>query len=203
MIQPVKALAVPALLVLAACAQAPAEAPPLTDGSWSIDPAASSLSYVSIKAGEIAENNSIDGLSGSVSPEGAATIAIDLASVETGVDIRDERMRELFFEVAQHPTATVTAQLDPAAFGALGIGESMVQPLAATLTLKGVEAPVETEVVITRIAEDRVLAVTGEPVILQTDAFGLADGLAQLQELAGLPSITPAVPVTFRLTFQR
>lgn len=203
MIQPFKALAFPALLALAACAQAPAETPPLGEGSWSLDPAGSSLSYVSIKASEIAEANSINGLSGSVAPDGTAQIAIDLASVETGVDIRDERMRDLFFEVAEHPTATVTAQLDPAAFEALGIGESLVQPLEAVLNLKGVEAPVETEVVVTRIAQDRVLAVSNAPVILQADALGLSDGLAQLQEIAGLPSITPAVPVTFRLTFQR
>lgn len=203
MIKPIKALAVSASLALAGCSQAPAAPLPLTEGSWSIDPDASSLTYVSVKAGEIAENNSINGLSGTVAPDGKAEILIDLASVETGVDIRNERMRELFFEVAQYPTATVSAQIDPASLDTLGIGESLAQPLEAVLNLKGVEAPVDTEIVVTRIAEDRVLAVSSEPVILQADALGLSDGLAQLQELAGLPSITPAVPVTFRLTFQR
>ncbi|MFW5634315.1 MAG: YceI family protein [Erythrobacter sp.] len=176
---------------------------PLAEGSWSIDGAASSLSYVSVKAGEIAEANSFSGLSGSVSPEGAARIEIDLATVETKVDIRNERMREIFFEVAQFPTANVTAQIAPATFTALKVGESTVQPLAATLALKGVEAPVETEVRVTRIAEDRVLATTVEPVIVHADAFGLGEGIEQLRELADLPSITPAVPVTFALAFER
>ncbi|MEE4204642.1 MAG: YceI family protein [Erythrobacter sp.] len=202
MMRPFSALlAVP--LALAACAQVPAEPSPLAEGAWSVDAAASSLSYVSVKAGEIAEANSFSGLSGSVSPEGAANLEIDLATVETKVDIRNERMREIFFEVAQFPKATVSAQIDPAAFTALKVGESTVQPLAATLALKGVETPLETEVRVTRIAEDRVLATSVEPVIVDAGTLELTDKLAQLQEIAGLPSITPAVPVTFTIAFQR
>ncbi|MEE4154983.1 MAG: YceI family protein [Erythrobacter sp.] len=203
MILPIRTLAIPALLALAACAQAPDAPPPLTEGTWSVDPAGSSLSYVTIKAGEIAEANSFTGLSGSVSPEGAARIEIDLSTVETKVDIRNERMRDLFFEVANHPTASITAQIDPAAFGALEVGESTVQPLAAVLDLKGVEAPLEADVRVTRTAENRVIATTIEPVILDAGALELTDKLAQLQEIAGLPSISPAVPVTFSIAFQR
>ncbi|MEM1195576.1 MAG: YceI family protein [Pseudomonadota bacterium] len=190
-------------LSLAACAQAPAEPTPLAQGAWSVDSAASSLSYVSVKSGEIAEANSFSGFSGSVSPDGAANLSIDLATIETKVDIRNERMRDIFFEVADFPTANVSAQIDPAAFEALGVGESTVQPLKATLTVKGIEAPVETEVSVTRTAEDGVLVTSIEPVIVYADALELADGLATLQELAGLPSITPAVPVTFSIAFTR
>lgn len=202
LLSPLCAVLAPAFL-LAACAQAPAEPTPLAEGSWSVDAEASSLSYVSVKSGEIAEPNTFSGLSGSVAPDGTAAIEIDLASLETGVDIRNERMRDIFFEVADHPTATITAKLDPAAFGALALGESTVQPLKATLNVKGVEAPVDTKVTVTRIAQDRVLATSTEPVIVYADALELTEGLARLQELAGLPSITPAVPVTFSIVFER
>ena len=104
-----RTLAPAALILTAACSQAPAEPAPLAQGEWSVDAAASSLSYVSVKAGEIAEANSFSGLSGSVTPDGAATVEIDLATIETKVDIRNERMRDIFFEVANHPKATVTA----------------------------------------------------------------------------------------------
>ncbi|MEO0462827.1 MAG: YceI family protein [Pseudomonadota bacterium] len=202
LLSPLCAALAPATL-LAACTQAPAELTPLAEGSWSVDAEASSLSYVSVKSGEIAEPNTFSGLSGSVSPDGTAALEIDLASLETGVDIRNERMRDIFFEVADHPAATITAKLDPAAFGALAMGESTVQPLKATLTVKGIEAPVDTKVTVTRIAQDRVLATSTEPVIVYADALELTEGLAQLQELAGLPSITPAVPVTFTIVFER
>lgn len=191
------------LLFLAACSQASTEAPSVTEGAWTLDGEASELSYVSIKSGEIAEINSFETLTGDVSAEGAATVTIDLASVSTGVDIRDERMRDIFFEVADNPTATVSATIDPASFEALGVGESRAQMLEGTLNLKGVEAPFETEVMVTRAAADRVIAASTDPVIVDAGTLELTEGLAQLQELAGLPSITPVVPVTFSLAFER
>ena len=192
-----------ALILTAACSQAPGEPAPLAQGEWSVDAAASSLSYVSVKAGEIAEANSFSGLSGSVTPDGAATVEIDLATIETKVDIRNERMRDIFFEVANHPKATVTAKIDPAAFDTLAVGASVTQPLEATLSVKGVEAPVETQVSVTRTGENSVLVTSTEPVIVDAGALELTEGLAKLQELAGLPSITPAVPVSFSIAFKR
>ena len=199
----IRTLAPAALILTAACAQAPAEPTPLAQGSWSVDAAASSLSYVSVKSGEIAESNTFTGLSGSVTAEGAASVEIDLSTIETKVDIRNERMRDIFFEVADHPKATVTAQIDPAVFDTLAIGASVTQPLEATLTVKGVEAPVDTQVSVTRTSENGVLVTSTEPVILYADALELTEGLATLQELAGLPSITPVVPVSFSIAFKR
>ena len=192
-----------ALLAVAACSGEPAQPTPLTDSAWTLDGDASTLSYVSIKAGEIAETNTFETLGGGVAQDGTTTVTIDLASVSTGVDIRDERMREIFFVVADNPEATITATIDPASFEALGVGESTQTSLEGTLSLKGVEAPVAAQVTVTRSGEDRILAVADAPVIVNAASFELMDELAQLQELAGLPSITPVVPVTFALTFER
>jgi hypothetical protein len=198
-------------LGLTACAQPAADAPadaaadasPVTEGTWTLDPTGSRLSYVSIKASEIAEANRFDKLSGSVAADGTATIDIDLASVNTGVDIRNERMREIFFQVADNPTATVTAKLDPAAFSGLAVGQSLTRPLKATVMIKGASQDVETEVLVTRVADNRVTVVPTAPIIITTDMFGLTDELGELRALAQLPSITPAVPVTFTLAFTR
>ncbi|MBU7573765.1 MAG: YceI family protein [Hydrogenophaga sp.] len=200
-----------AALSLAACAGPESEAPPaeasapvaVTEGAWALDPAGSRLSYVSIKAGEVAEANRFDTLSGSVSPDGSASLAIDLASVNTGVDIRNERMREIFFDVAGNPKASVTAKLDPAAFAGLAVGQSLTRPLKANVTIKGASSDIETEVLVTRVSADRVTVVPTAPVIVSTDMFGLTDELGELRALAQLPSITPAVPVTFNLSFTR
>lgn len=205
------ALAVALALGLAACAEqggdapkdAATEAAPLTDGNWALDPAGSRLAYVSIKAGEIAEANRFEKLSGSVAADGTATLDIDLASVNTGVDIRNERMREIFFEVTQNPKASITARLEPAAFAGLAVGQSLTRPLKATVTIKGASQDVETEVLVTRVADGRVTVVPTAPVIVSTDMFGLTDELGELRALAQLPSITPAVPVTFSLAFTR
>ncbi|WP_296719301.1 YceI family protein [Erythrobacter sp.] len=203
--------ALPAALALglAACAEPAAEAPAatmdaaVTEGAWTLDPATSRLGYVSIKAGEIAENNAFETLSGTIAADGTAQVDIDLSSVSTGVDIRNERMREIFFQVVDNPSAVVTAKLDPAAFAGLAVGQSLARPLKATLALKGVEQAFETEVLVTRTAEDRVTVVPTAPVIITTDMFELTDELGELRALAELPSITPAVPVTFMLAFTR
>lgn len=198
-------------LGLAACAQPAGDAPkgtgtedaPLTEGAWTLDAADSRLSYVSIKAGEIAEANRFETLAGSVAADGTATLNIDLASVNTGVDIRNERMREIFFQVADNPTASITSKLDPAAFAGLAVGQSLTRPLKASVTIKAVSSDVETEVLVTRVSADRVTVVPTAPVIISTDMFDLTDELGELRALAQLPSITPAVPVTFMLAFTR
>jgi len=209
----VRPLAVAAVLALglAACAEPAGDAPrdaatqtaPLTGAAWALDPEGSRLSYVSIKAGEIAENNTFETLSGTIAADGTAEVSIDLASVSTGVDIRNERMREIFFQVADFPKAVVTAQLDPAVFAGLAVGQSLTRPLKATLALKGVEQGIETEVLVTRADENRVTVVPTAPVIITTDMFELTDELGELRALAQLPSITPAVPVTFTFAFTR
>ena len=205
-------LAAALALGLAGCAEQPAGDAPggeataaaaLTEGNWTLDPAGSRLSYVSIKAGEVAEANRFDAMTGTVAADGTASLDIDLASVNTGVDIRNERMREIFFAVAENPTATVTAKLDPARFAGLAVGQSLTRPLKASVTIKGVSSDVETEVLVTRVAEDRVTVVPTAPVIISTDMFDLTDELGELRALAQLPSITPAVPVTFTLAFTR
>lgn len=175
----------------------------MTEGTWTLDPAGSRLSYVSIKAGEIAEANRFDKLAGSVAADGTASLDIDLASVNTGVDIRNERMRDIFFQVAENPKASVTAKLDPAAFAGLAVGQSLTRPLKAGVSVKGATGEIETEVLVTRVSDDRVTVVPTAPVIVTTDMFGLTDELGELRALAQLPSITPAVPVTFTLAFTR
>ncbi|WDA42550.1 YceI family protein [Erythrobacter sp. BLCC-B19] len=210
--RPITLAAAVLALALAACAGPEAEAPiadataspaPVTESAWTLDPAASRLGYVSIKAGEVAENNRFDTLTGSVAADGTASLDIDLASVSTGVEIRNERMRDIFFAVADNPKATVTAKLDPKAFAGLAVGQSLTRPLTANVTIKGASSDVATEVQVTRTAADRVLVVPTAPVIISTDMFGLTDELGELRAAAQLTSITPAVPVTFTLVFRR
>jgi len=169
--------------------------------NWSLDPAQSRLSFVSIKAGEVAEVHHFTSLEGTVDSDGAATIKIPLASVETNIDIRNERMRDILFRVADFPTATITTRFDMTPLKLLETGQQLRMPLTCELELNGMKAPVETEVMVTRAAPDRVLVTALDPIIVNASTFGLAPGLKQLQELANLPGITPDVPVTFQLSF--
>jgi polyisoprenoid-binding protein YceI len=199
-------LAALAALSLAACNSAEKTAAPASETqakSWSLVSDQSRLSFVSVKAGEIAEVHHFASLTGTVTPAGQASISIPLDSVNTGIELRDDRMRTILFEIANHPTATFTAAIDLAAIGTLAVGEQRRMPLAGQLSLHGLTAPVETQVVVTRAADGKVLVASLDPVVVNAASFGLTAGLAELQKLANLPGITPDVPVSFQLTFTR
>lgn len=195
--RPPALFALPALAVLAACSQAAEPA-----GDWRLDGAASTVAFVSIKAGETAEAHRFTALQGTIAEDGAAEILIDLDSVDTGIEIRDERMREHFFQTDTYPQARISAAIDLAALSEMQPGDRIRLPIEAMLELHGTTLPVETEVFVTD-AGDRVLVDSTAPVLLHAGDFGLGDGLATLQDLAGLPSITPVVPVSFSLVFER
>ncbi|WFL78404.1 YceI family protein [Altererythrobacter arenosus] len=197
----IRTTAAASLFTMAACSQ-PAPAP-LVEGDWSLDNSASSLSFVSVKAGDIGEVHGFKQMEGAVSRDGKAKVTIDLASVDTGIEIRDGRMREFLFDTGAYPEATISAQVDPAAFSTMAVGASTIQPITATIDLRGATSEVETEVNVLRAGEDRVVVSSARPIILDADALGLSEGVGKLQELAGLPAISAAVPVTFSLTFER
>jgi len=45
------------------------------------------------------------------------------------------------------------------------------------------------------------LVVSERPVVISATQFGLAEGVESLRKIAGLPSISVAVPVSFVLSF--
>lgn len=186
----IAALAVAALVALPA-------------GAWTLEDETSAISYVTIKNGEVAEPNLLSGLRGSVAEDGAANVEVLLSSVETYIDIRNERMREILFKVADFPVATITAQLDMAALADLAPGESRETGFALTVAANGQESSYDAMALVTRAGENRVIVSSVQPIIVYADELGYSEGVAQLQEIAGLDSIQPAVPVSFTLSFAR
>lgn len=192
------------LMGLAACS-APPSAPVETslDGDWSLSGSESHFAFVTVKAGTVAEAHTFSDLSGFVHGDGTAEIEIPLATVETNIDVRNERMRDFLFETGTYPVATVTAQLDPAVFAGLSIGDSVTTPVSATLDLHGQTGEIETNLVVTRIGSDKVQVATATPIIVHADDYALGAGVEKLRELANLPAITPSVPVTFSIVLTR
>src|SRR5699024_7325351 len=85
---------------------------PSAFADWTLLNDQSSLHYVSIKSTDIAEMNSFNKLSGTVTDQGVVSFDVHLASVDTGVAIRDERMQAMFFEVTQFAQASVSGDVD-------------------------------------------------------------------------------------------
>ncbi len=169
---------------------------------WAIDNNDSRLSFVSIKANTVAEVHHFQELEGGLSAEGSFVLTIVLASVETGIPIRNERMRELFFDTGRFPTATLTSSLDLGPLLDLAVGEQTTMVAEAQLELVGSSTALTIESMVARLDANTLLVSSAQPVVLNADALGLTQGVEQLREIAGLPSISPAVPVSFRLTLR-
>lgn len=168
---------------------------------WILVNEASQLNFVSTKATHIAETHTFSELSGAITEDGAAELVIDLTSVNTGIDIRDQRMQSMLFNVASFPKAQISTRLDLSAVERLSEPTTLI--IDAQLSLAGQTAPVEGQVLVVPMDRDRVSITTVAPIIVQASSLGLESGVAALREIAGLPSIGYSVPVTFSLTFTR
>ncbi|TMP28579.1 hypothetical protein CWB99_10430 [Pseudoalteromonas rubra] len=174
---------------------------PIT-GPFELNPQSSSLYFVSTKKQHVVEAHTFENLSGSISEQGAARLTLDLASVNTGNDTRDGRMREHLFDTSLFPHAEVLLAVDYAALTALPIGSTEKQTVTATLNLKGVIAEVTADVAVRRLTHTKVMVQSLAPVLLNATDFGLEPGIETLRTLANLSVISYAVPVSFNLVFE-
>ena len=175
---------------------------PLHASAWTVDSSSSSLSFVTVKAGDVGEVHTFGSVSGSVSAQGNADVTIDLASVDTLIPIRDERMREFLFDVASFPTATVNAAIDLGALQNAAVGEVRRLAMKGELALAGAKVGLDFDVSVARLTADRGLVATRKPVIVNAATVDLVEGVERLREIAKLPSISKAVPVSFVLGFE-
>ncbi len=167
--------------------------------TWTLDSDASHLAYGSIKKDKIGEVNTFSGLKGTVDETGKANVKIDLTTIETNIDIRNERMLEhVFNDVGE---AQLTAQLDMDEVKALAVGEMALVDVEGALSLLGIATELDLEMVVVRLAKDRVMALSNDMVFVGTDELGVTAGIDKLMELAKLPGITRTSPVTLRLVF--
>ena len=166
---------------------------------WTLNSDESRLAFASVKSEVIGEVHSFENLSGGVDEAGMATIEIDLASVQTNIDIRNERMIKYVFEAA--PSAMIKAQIDMTAVKDLAPGESATVYTEATLSFLGIDNELDTDLHVVRLADNKVMVTTNDMIFVDTELLEIDLGVDKLMELASLESITRAVPVTLRLVY--
>lgn len=174
---------------------------PAVFADWNLKSDESSLHFISIKQNTIAETNRFQQLEGSVSEAGDFQFSINLSGVETNIPIRNERMNEFLFESAKFPLATGKGKIDMARVSELAVGELMNIRLPVTIEFHGVSVKKDVMLQVARLSSQKLWAVTEVPFIINAAEFGLTEGIEKLRELAGLPSITQAVPVSVSLVF--
>ncbi len=174
---------------------------PLALANWALDTDQSSLHFISTKKEHISEMHHFEQLSGQLSKTGKFSLNIPLASVKTGIAIRDERMQEHVFKVDSFPVAALRAQL-PSSVMALKVGESQQLTVDAKLSLVNQTQELKVSVQVTK-TQAGFVATSIYPVLISAADFGLTQGVETLKKLAGLPSIGLTVPVSFNLVLKQ
>jgi len=172
------------------------------DPGWTLDPGASALRVQSVKNGATVEVSQFATFTGSIAPDGSAELRIALDSVDTGIDLRNVRMRFLFFETFIHPEAVVTLRIDPTMVVDLVERRRMTVALPFTLSLHGVTRDLEAPVSVTLIAENLVAVASDGPILIPAADYDLTQGIAKLEEAANV-TIVPSGSVTFDFVFTR
>lgn len=167
--------------------------------TWTLDPSNSRISFGSVKQKSIGESHSFSGLNGTVAADGTVTATIDLATVDTDIDVRNERMIKHVFKNA--PAAKLSAEMDMDALNAMKPGDAQTILVEGTLEFLGEEIPIDVDMFVMRATGDKVVAVSNDMIYLSTEELGIDAGIDMLKEIAGLEVITRATPVTIRLVF--
>ena len=169
--------------------------------NWYLDGESSRLSFISTKNTNISEVQRFLVLHGKVSPKGLAEVEVEMDSVNSGIPLRDERMRKDLFEIQTFPKALITTQIDLRPINDLAPGAQLELRLPLTVNLHGKQHEYNAELLATRLDDRRFQVVTLEPLIINAADFDLAPGLESLRKVAGLSAISLSVPVGAVLIF--
>ncbi len=197
------ALAAFAICLAATFAQA--QSNPFAPG-WDLDPAASSINFGSIKyqdGKEVVETHSFATFAASIEESGDATISVKLDSVNTKNDLRNVRMRFLFFETFKYPEATVSLHLTPDMAAGLAPGGQKSLTVPFDFNIHDATNRMTADINVVAESNDRIIVSSATPLIFRVDEFGLTNNLIKIAETAGGFEIVPKMTIEFRFAFTR
>ena len=168
---------------------------------WYLDGESSRLSFVSTKNANVSEVQRFLVLHGKVDPQGLAQVEVELESINSGVPLRDERMRKELFQIERFPDALITTKIDLRPINDLAPGAQLELRLPLMVDLHGKQHEYQAELLATRLDDRRFQVVTLEPLVINAEDFDLAPGLETLRKMAGLSAISLSVPVGAVLIF--
>ena len=171
-------------------------------GGWTLQPEGSALGFQSVKNDTKVEMNNFATYTGTISDKGEATVHVALDSIDTHIDLRNVRMRFLFFETFKFPEVVVTAHIDPTPLTDLPTKRRIMLNIPFTLALHGVTKDMSADVAVTLISND-MIAVSSVGVIPVAAAdFGLLDNVTKLNDAANV-KVVPVGSITFDWIFAR
>ena len=170
--------------------------------NWILEKSSSYLNFTSIKNNKIVEVHRFNKLSGEINKDGIVDVVINLKSVNTGIEIRDQRLQEYIFDTKKYPTAIFSAHIDVDKI----LSKLYQNPVYKTilegyLNLKEHKVLLKIPVDIKYLSNKRVQIMSTSPIMLNINDFKMADGLEKIKNLVNLDSIGVNIPVNFKVVF--
>lgn len=157
-----------------------------------------------VKAGELKWLDKPSGAAGLRSAE--ASVVMDVASFNSGLLLRDERVREIFFGADNGVSAEVSFAVKAATPEDLVPlrTQGAVTGVAVTGDLKafGKSLPIAATIDLSVTPEGRLRAVSTSPIVIKISELGLNTNLAKLMAECGHKSVSDEVQVEFALEFE-
>lgn len=179
-----------------------AQSNPFASG-WDLNTEASNIRFQSVKNQTKVESSSFATFNGSIEPDGQATVTVLLDSVDTQIDLRNVRMRFLFFETFKYGEAVVSLKLTPDMIAGLESVRRKTLNLLFDFTLHGVTKTLNADVAVTLLTDDIVSVASATPLSIAVADFNLSENIKKLEEAAGGISIVPSATVSFDFLFNR
>ena len=170
-------------------------------GTWTLVEEESKVSFGSIKKNQVGEIHNFSGLSGTVTQDGHASVSIDVKSIETNIDKRNERMLKWVFDAAK-PKITIQSKIDMKDISQLAVGATTTMDMDGELKINDTSIELEAELFVARLSEKRILVTSDGMIMLSTKALGIDKAIDMLKKVAKLPGITRVTPVSFRFVFK-
>ncbi|HRL21869.1 YceI family protein [Alcaligenes sp. SDU_A2] len=180
---------------------------PTVQAAWVVDGEQSTVTFLSVKAlkpGNEAATEVLrfNGVQGTVDKSGQVQASIALAGLDTGIPVRDERMRTMLFQEQQYPAIEFKGQAGLEGVQDLQAGQSALVNLDGELSIAGQTKPFKSQLRYIQLKDGRAVLTTQEPIVLNALDFKLGDGIEALRKVAGLTMISTTVPVNLSITVQ-
>jgi polyisoprenoid-binding protein YceI len=172
--------------------------------NWQVHLPASSLTFNTTKSGAVGiggvtETMRFKSFKGGMDAQGNIQLDINLASIDSGVMIRDERLQTILWNVATHPVVSFKAKIKPEDLQKINAGkESVGITVDGQLSMASQSKAIKAELQVTPVHNKRMVS-TRQAIIINANDFGLNSGVETLRVIMGLSYLSTSAPVTFQL----
>lgn len=170
--------------------------------AWRVDSGQSTFSFTTAKAARpgaaaLEEVQTFRQVDGAVGDDGKLVFDVDLASVETNIGLRNERLKDMLFKVADHPKAVFTGTVDMRRMQALRAGSSADIDVSGALAISGETRPLTASLRVVKLADGALIVGTRVPIVVNLKDYGLQDEVEALRTLMNLDVLASPAPVSF------